>query len=183
MAWTRPLDIDVAALTAWLMPVEPQSAIRHQVVVFVWDDAGNHVLRMADSTFGWLAEVERAGGRNWARIRTMMGEAVAQAYSDQRSKTCDLSVLGIRTVKDGRRVTRANPDRLVRVVTGIADLVTQMATLLDGRNLTDEQVLPLVQRYGELRDEMRELRAAMDGADGNFEVAQAYLVKMMEAAE
>lgn len=136
------------------------------------------------STLSWLEAQEQQGGATWRKIAEVLHQEIEDAgYDAMRTHMVDVGArVGVKVV-DRRKVTRPNNDRVDHVSHGIADLVAQMAPFCDGRPLSGNQVRNFARRYGELRDEIALLRAALADAEGRFEIAQSQIVKLMEGQE
>jgi len=179
-----PLDLlDEVNSVAFGLPCTLVPSIRNLLVVVIFDNSAGWPgeIRMNTGTWGALVSIQAVGGRDWAKVVHHVQTAISYCEQDQTSKTCDLGVLNLKPPSP-KPSPRRKSDRLSTVSEGIGNLVAQIAPLCDGRSLDDETVMAVAASYGKLRDEMRVLRESMAHIDGQFEVAQAYLVKMMEAA-
>lgn len=177
--------VDLPSSMAFGLPVEVATNLRGLMLVVLWDGPLRKpgLLRGSESTWQWLVDMETQGGRPWAIVVRHVEKAIHYCAADGVSKTCDLGVLNVTPPPPRPKPRSRGGDRLSKVSEGITELVAVMAPLCDGRPLRDEDVIEIVTQYGKLRDQMRVLRESMDTADGQFEVAQAYLTKMVEAAQ
>lgn len=140
-------------------------------------------LSMSDATWAALSHAETAGGKAFRVLRDSIDEPYTELVNDVRREGGMKSVM---IAVPLRPVTRQPPagaksaDRIGAVCVGIQKLVAEMAPFCDGRDTNETQLAGFAAKYGKLRSEMTALRQAFSEAEGQFEIAQAQMVHLME---
>lgn len=172
--------VDAALAKIAGVPVTINEAFRSGLLML---DPENQRITCSSSTLAWLDSMETNGGAAWRKCSQVIHHEIGDAGEAMKATMVDVGArVGLRVV-DRRRVTRPTNDRLDFVCKGIADLTAQMAPFCDGRTLSGNQVQNFAKRYGELRDEMAQLRMALAEAEGRFEVAQKQIITIMDGQE
>lgn len=152
---------------------------------FVPQKNGDVTLALVCSTGTWsaLQHEERRGGTT--PTVDILEREINEAVTVVQARMVDLNMKGPRKVVDRRTVTRPSNDRVEFVCRGIADLTSQMATLMGMPEGTrsDNQITQVAKRYAELAGEMSRLRTALTDAEGQFEVAQQQIMALMGGDE
>lgn len=178
--------VDQDSLTFSRLPVVLSEDYRLGVIVVSADTVRRPMYQLVMSPYTWatLDHLERRGGVAWAECF----DAVDAAYTEVVGRVVKEGIPMIsRMVEVRPRRTKPVPvpgsrsaDRLGAVCVEIQKLVAQMAPHCDGREVDDEALARFAGSYGKLRAEMISLREAFAEADGQFEIAQAQMVHLME---
>lgn len=172
--------IDAALAKIGGVPVQINEAFRAGTLML---EPEKQQIVCSTTTLKWLDGVETDGGATWRKVGQVLHQELEESGAAMKARMVDVGArVGLKVV-DRRKITRPSNDRVDFVCGGISDLVSQMAPFCDGRKLSGNQVQNFAKRYGELRDEMAKLRAAVAAAEGAFELAQHQIVRLMDGQE
>lgn len=161
------------------IPVIINDGYRSGTITF---DQPNQRIVTSFGTFNWMGECETRGGAVWGKVANAIRTGIQTSEVNMRETMVDLK--HVADVVDRRQRTATVNDRVDRVCQGISDLTSQMAAMLSGKVVASpEAVASVAKRYSAAAAEMGALRAALQQAEGMFEIAQVQVVQLMEAED